>query len=80
MLNHSEDLGVCSSLITDFVTFDIETVIINNNITPYLICGYNGSEFIQSFGLNQKELFSSFLSQLLTFFKDNKKSLNQLNL
>jgi len=71
MLNHSEDFGVCSSLITDFVTFDIESIVINNNITSYLIIAYNGTNYIESFGLNQNELFTNFINQLLTFFTND---------
>jgi small nuclear ribonucleoprotein (snRNP)-like protein len=70
MLNHLENLGVCTNLNTDFVTFDIESVDINKIKTPYLICAYNGTNYIESFGLNQDELFIKFIDQLLTFFKD----------
>jgi hypothetical protein len=56
---------------TNFITLDIETITLNSKITPYLLCAYNGSEFITSYAnelLNQKELFSSFINKLLTFF------------
>ena len=59
------------TLNNNFVTMDIETIKINNNITPYLICGYNGTDFISTYAdkaLNQDELFSSFITQLITFF------------
>lgn len=71
----SGDFGASSSLITDFVTFDIETVLINNKITPYLISAFNGTDYIESFGNNQQELFSNFIKGLLTFFNDKNKTL-----
>ena len=46
---------------------DIETITLNNKITPYLICGFNGSDFISSYAnesLNQTELFTHFINQL----------------
>jgi hypothetical protein len=46
---------------------DIETININSKLVPYLICAYNGNRFIQSFGLDQKVLFSNFINKLLTF-------------
>ena len=51
-----------------FITMDIETVKINNKVVPYLICGYNGSEFITSYAnssLDQGSMFSNFVNQLL---------------
>jgi len=60
---------------TSFVTLDIETIKSNvNKLLPYLICAYNGTDFISSYGkmvngiIDQKELFSSFMLQLVTFF------------
>ena len=50
---------------------DIETIKVDSNITPYLICAYNGKDFIESYAdksLNQRALFSSFITQLLSFF------------
>lgn len=61
---------------TYFVTMDIETVRdSSNNLKPYLICGYNGSEYIESFGKTQLELFSQFLNGLLKFFSKNGTNL-----
>jgi hypothetical protein len=58
---------------------DIETVNINNQLVPYLICAYNGKDFINSFAnslpINQVELFSKFIYALLTFFKDKNRTL-----
>jgi hypothetical protein len=45
---------------------DIETINVDNKLTPYLICGYNGSEYISSFGKDQNALFGSFIDQLLS--------------
>ena len=61
-----------SKLRDSFVTFDIETIRQNNKLVPYLICAYNGSEYITSYAnssLNQNLLFSNFIKGLLTFFK-----------
>jgi len=54
------------------VTMDIETIKQNNKLIPYLICAYNGLDYITSYAdstLNQKMLFSKFFNELLTFFK-----------
>ena len=50
---------------------DIETVNINNKLIPYLICAYNGTDFISSYAdksLDQNALFTSFINQLATSF------------
>jgi DNA polymerase type B, organellar and viral len=75
MLKHSENSGTSSSLITDFVTMDIETIVKNNQLIPYLISAFNGTDYIESFGNNQQELFSNFIKGLLTFFNDKNKTL-----
>jgi hypothetical protein len=68
-----------SRLHTKFVTMDIETISQDFQQLPYLICAYNGSNSISSYGelvdgvINQKTLFSSFINQLLTFFTKSKK-------
>jgi hypothetical protein len=67
-----------TALNSEFVTMDIETVNIENKLTPYLICAYNGTDFISSYAddsLNQKELFASFINQLLTFFTKGSKTI-----
>jgi DNA polymerase type B, organellar and viral len=65
-------------LLNTFVTIDIETIKINNKLIPYLICGYNGSNFITSYTnntLDQMELFKSFMNQLFTFFTEDSNTL-----
>lgn len=73
-------LNIDRGLLNTFATIDIETIKLDSKLVPYLICGYNGTEYISSYGkvvegvINQSELFSSFFNQLLTFFsKDSKK-------
>jgi hypothetical protein len=73
-------LNIDRGLLNTFATIDIETIKLDSKLVPYLICGYNGSEYISSYGnvvngmINQSELFTSFFNQLLTFFnKDSKK-------
>jgi hypothetical protein len=73
-----KSLKVDPKVANNFVTMDIETVTINNKVTPYLISAYNGKNFINSYGeytagvINQSQLFISFFLDLLTLF--NKKS------
>jgi DNA polymerase type B, organellar and viral len=74
-------LSVEHNLNNNFVTMDIETILDQSKITPYLICAYNGIKYITSYAqysfvngqlvINQKELFNSFINQLLTFFNKN---------
>jgi len=54
---------------------DIETVNQDGKLTPYLICGYNGSDYITSYSLNQKELFSNYISQLLSSVKKGSRTI-----
>jgi len=59
-----------------FVTFDIETIRKDSELIPYLICAYNGSDYITSYAtsnLNQTLLFKKFLDQLLTFFNNSRR-------
>jgi hypothetical protein len=61
-----------SKLNNKFVTMDIETIKIDSKLSPYLICAYNGIDYITSYAnksLDQKSLFNSFINQLLDFFK-----------
>src|SRR6201992_1337145 len=64
-----------------FVTMDIETVRSEGKLLPYLISAYNGTDFISSYAkvannvIDQKELFNSFMNQLLTFFKGRNNAL-----
>jgi len=75
-----------TSLNNNFATMDVETVTIQSKITPYLICGYNGSDYITSYAkltngvLDQKDLFNSFINQLLSFFNGNKLTVYAHNL
>lgn len=59
-----------------FVTFDVETIRKDNKLIPYLICAYNGSDYITSYAdnnLNQTNLFNRFLNQLLDFFGKSRR-------
>jgi hypothetical protein len=77
MLNHLEDSGKQNVLNNNFITMDIETIKLNNQLVPYLILAYNGTNYINSFSDNLQELFTDFIYKLLTFFKDtNSKTLN----
>ena len=59
-------------VITNFYTIDIETVSLDRKQTPYLICGYDGNDYITSFAvqikgvIDQKTLFKSFFDNLLS--------------
>ena len=69
------------SLKSNFITFDIETIkkVLDNGtskLVPYLICAYNGSTFVESFGANQMELFKNFIIGLLSFFPKKAKTLS----
>jgi hypothetical protein len=48
---------------------DIETINKNGKLVPYLICTYNGKDYITSYGQDQKELFNTFFNQLLSNIK-----------
>jgi len=55
---------------------DIETITKQSKFIPYLICAYNGIDYITSYAnesLNQKTLFNSFINQLLNFFNKDSK-------
>jgi hypothetical protein len=58
-----------TKLVNDFYTLDIETIKENTKLIPYLICGYDGQNYITSYGKDQKELFNSFINQLLSKIK-----------
>jgi hypothetical protein len=71
-------LAADKTLANNFVTMDLETINLNSKLIPYLICAYNGSEYITSYAnesLNQKSLVSSFIYQLLTFFRKDSNVL-----
>ena len=77
-------VSVDTELDSKFVTMDIETINLQGEITPYLICAHNGMESITSYGktvdqiIDQKALFSSFINQLLTFFSNECFSSKQM--
>jgi len=56
-------------VVNDFLTFDIETIKVNGKLEPYLICAYDGQDYISSYGKDQKTLFNSFIDQLLSKIK-----------
>jgi hypothetical protein len=59
-----------SKVINDFYTLDIETVKQSNNkLKPYLICAYNGKDYITSYNDNPVALYNSFFEQLLSKIK-----------
>ena len=70
-------------LLNTFATIDIETIKVNKNLIPYLISGYNGSNYITSYVNNtlgvledqQAELFKSFIFKLFTFFTEDSNTL-----
>jgi hypothetical protein len=71
-----------SKLVNNFITMDIETIKKQNGkLVPYLISAYNGSEYITSYAqvvngvIDQKQLFDSFITQLITLFPTKSKSL-----
>ena len=75
-------VAVDSTLNSNIITMDIETIKLQDKISPYLICAYNGSEYITSYAdsslvgeAQQKALFSSFINQLLTFFSNDSKTM-----
>jgi hypothetical protein len=71
-------LSTDTNLNSEFITMDIETVTNNSKLIPYLICAYNGKDYITSYAngsLDQKALFSSFISQLLSFFTKGSNNL-----
>lgn len=70
---------------SEFVTMDIETITQEGNLVPYLICAFNGKDYITSYANDplvgqgnvdpQKALFSSFINQLTNFFNKDRKAL-----
>jgi hypothetical protein len=58
-------------IVNKFLTMDIETITKNNKITPYLITGYDGRDFLTSYGQDEKALFKVFFDQLLTKVKSS---------
>lgn len=54
----------------EFVTMDIETITINNKVTPYLINSYtrggDGRHHLNSYNENENELFKDFIAKLIS--------------
>ncbi len=75
MLNHSEDSGADNSLLMYFITMDIETINPSGKLIPYLICAYDGLDYITSFGKDQKELFNNFINNLLSTYLSKERKL-----
>jgi len=68
-------ISVDKNLINNFFTMDIETIKENGRLIPYLICGYDGQDYITSYGKDQKTLFKSFFDQLLSIIKPGSKTI-----
>jgi hypothetical protein len=62
--------SIDNKLINSFYTMDIETIKNNGKLIPYLICAYNGNDYITSYGKDQKSLFNKFFDQLLSNIKN----------
>ena len=68
-----------SKINSHFITMDIETIKVENKITPYLICAYNGTDYISAYAnesLNQKALFTTFINNLLTLLNTKQSVIN----
>ena len=68
-------LQVDSKVVNNFYTMDIETIKVDRQITPYLICAYNGSEYISSYSKDQKTLFNTFFNNLISKVQQGSKTL-----
>lgn len=53
----------------NFYTIDIETTNHNGKLIPYLICAFDGKDYVTSYGNDQKSLFTTFFNQLLSNIK-----------
>ena len=60
-----------NKLVNNFLTMDIETINKDNKQVPYLICAYNGTDYITSYGSDQNALFKVFFDQLLHMVKSS---------
>jgi hypothetical protein len=54
----------------NFLTIDIETVIVDGNLKPYLICGYSNEGYIHSYAKDLsevaiKQMFTKFIDQVI---------------
>ena len=68
-------LKIDSGKIGNFITMDIETIRKNGKLSPYLICAFNGKDYITSYGSDQNTLFNSFIDQLLSKIEKGKTTL-----
>jgi hypothetical protein len=72
-------MNVDKVLVNKFVTMDIETIKVNGLLKPYLICAYDGVDYITTYQtsttMDQEALFSLFYNNLLTFFKNKQDKL-----
>lgn len=71
-LNHLQDFVTSTFLTKYFITFDIETIKINNKLTPYCISIFNGNKSLSTFinkNMDQVKLFKDFIYNLLTLFE-----------
>jgi hypothetical protein len=60
-------------LTKNFLTMDIETIRLSNGkLSPYLICAYDGQDYITYYNENPKALFTSFIEQFLSLNKNFK--------
>lgn len=58
-------------VINNYMTIDIETVKIGTSLKPYLICGYDGKNFINSYATDlsdeaRAEMFRNFVKQIIS--------------
>jgi len=64
------------SIITNFVTMDIETIRNSNGeLIPYLIKAWNKSRMIESYSGKQNILFNNFITELMNNFFNNSNKL-----
>jgi len=68
-------LQVDSKIVNNFYTMDIETIKVDRQLTPYLICAYNGSDYISSYSKDQKTLFNTFFKTLISKVQQGSKTL-----
>ena len=64
-------LTVDNKINNNFITMDIETINKDNKLVPYLICAYDGKNYITSYGQDQNALFKVFFDQLLSLIKSS---------
>jgi len=61
-------------LMNDFITLDIETVTINNKVTPYLINSFDGRHHLNSYNENEEILFKSFFTNLISSLEKGSRT------